>query len=342
MPALRLTAYKTIIDLLKEYKIYNRVKHNKSSNTLEYKNNFMSFLSVDDPDKIKSTEWNYEWLEEANQFTYQDFIILSTRLSGKTTKGCPNRMFISINTDDENGWINTKIILDPNNAYHKNSIVIHSTYKDNPFLEKEYINDLENLKISDPRYWKIFGLGLWGKLDTIIYNPFLMKQWPGSFDETIYGLDFGFNNQTALLEINEKDQEFFFREKIYETKLTNMDLIVKLKIIIPEDIRHRSIYADNAEPARIEEIRQAGFNIFPADKRVKDGIDFCKAQKIYTLAENVNLNEERNKYGYKKDKNDNVSDDPVKFKDHLMDAMRYGVYTYYKDKNYGAGMTIIG
>jgi len=342
MPALKLTAYKTIVDLLKEYKIYDKVNHNKSENTIKYKNNFMAFLSVDDPDKIKSTEWNYIWLEEANQFTWQDFIILSTRLSGKTTKDYPNRMFFSINPDDENGWINEKIILDPKSAYHKNSIVINSTYLDNPFLEKEYIDDLKNLKLVDPRYWRIFGLGLWGKLDTLIYNAYLMGQWPESFDETIYGLDFGFNNQTALLEINEKDQEFYLREKLYETKLTNTDLIERLKILIPEEVRHRSIYADSAEPARIEEIQQAGFNIFPADKSVKDGIDFCKAQKIYTLAENVNLIEERKKYGYKKDKNDNVSDDPVKFRDHLMDAKRYGIYTYYKDRKYGAGMTIIG
>jgi len=69
MPALRLTAYKLIIDLLKEYGLYGKCDHNKALNTIKINGNFLLFISIDDPEKIKSSEWNYIWMEEANEFT---------------------------------------------------------------------------------------------------------------------------------------------------------------------------------------------------------------------------------------------------------------------------------
>jgi phage terminase large subunit len=333
MPSLRLTAYKLIVDLLKEYGIYNKCEHNKSENTIKINDNFMLFISIDDPEKIKSSEWNYIWLEEANEFNWNEFIILETRLSGKTTDDIPNQIFFSLNPNDELIWINQKIILNKRYSEQNNLTVIHSSYKDNPFLEKGYINIIEGLEAEDPNYWRIYGLGLWGSLQNIIYQPYLVEtKYPESFDEIIYGLDFGFNNPSALIEIAYKDQEIWLTEKIYRTHLTNQQLIDLMKDIIPEDCRDRNIYGDTAEPARIEEISGAGFNIAPSDKSVKDGIDYCKRKVFHTRAENVNLNKERQSYKWKEDKNGNILDEPVKFNNHAMDAKRYGVYTHAKSQ----------
>ena len=119
-------------------------------------------------------------------------------------------------------------------------------------------------------------------------------------------------------------------EKIYQTHLTNQQLIDRLKEVIPEDCRSRNIYGDSAEPARIEEIGGAGFNIMPADKSVNDVIDFCKRRVFHTRAENVNLNKERQSYKWKENRNGVVLDEPVKFNNHAMDAKRYGIYTHCK------------
>ena len=115
---------------------------------------------------------------------------------------------------------------------------------------------------------------------------------------------------------------------MYEKELTNNDLNKNLKWIIenPND----AIYADTAEPARIEEIARAGFNIFPSDKSVKDGIDFCKRGKRYITKNSVNLIKEIEAYKHKEDKDGNVMEDPVKFNDHLMDARRYALYNHHK------------
>lgn len=114
-PALKLTAYRLFIQLLKEYKYYPYIKHNKSDLTLYSAslNNFLVFASIDDPEKYKSAEFNYIWMEEANEFTWEDFIILKLRLRAKTTKDSPNRMYLSFNPSEEQGWINQRLFKEP-------------------------------------------------------------------------------------------------------------------------------------------------------------------------------------------------------------------------------------
>jgi len=90
------------------------------------------------------------------------------------------------------------------------------------------------------------------------------------------------------------------------------------------------IYCDSAEPNRLEELRRNGFNAYPADKSVKDGIDFVKRCKIYSKDDNVNINKEVLSYCYKQDKDGNILEEPVKFNYHLMDSIRYAVYTHSK------------
>jgi phage terminase large subunit len=328
-PALRLTAYKLVVDLLSDYGYYGRLHHDKVSHIIScpWNGSFIAFLSIDDPEKIKSTEWNDVWMEEASEFEWNDFVVLQTRLSAPCLPDEPNQIFLSLNPTDEEGWINQKLILGP--SFAGKVELIESTYRDNPFLDPEYVSLLQGLKDQDPNAYQVYAEGKFGKLTNIIYAPYtVVPEFPADFDETFYGLDFGFNNPSALLEINVKDKvHHYLRQLVYQTGLTNGDLIEKVKTIIPPKHRRRTFFADAAEPARIEEFHKAGFNIHPADKEVKVGIDFCKRQKFYTLSSNVDLNKERSAYKWKTDKNGNVLDEPVKFMDHLMDAKRYGIYS---------------
>jgi len=102
------------------------------------------------------------------------------------------------------------------------------------------------------------------------------------------------------------------------------------------------IYADSAEPNRIEEIASAGYNIYPADKSVKDGIDYVKRKKKHIHRESHNLIKELKFYKWKTDRNGNIEDEPVKFNDHGCDALRYGCYTDYKMNIVSIGMETIG
>jgi phage terminase large subunit len=334
-PALRLTAYKLVVDLLTDWGVYGRIGHDKTHNVITNPQNNASinFLSLDDPEKIKSTDWNDIWLEEASEFTWEDWIVIQTRLRSPTTPANPNRIYFTLNPSDEQSWINQRLML--TESFASKLEIIHSNYRDNPFLAQDYIDILIALKDQDINAYNVYAEGEWGTLTNLIYKTYeLVQEFPATDEnsEIIYGLDFGYNNPSALIEINVKDIEnCYLRELLYQNHLTNSELIDKVKELIPEEQRHRPMYADCAEPDRIEEFAKAGFNIYPADKEVNIGIDFCKRHKFYTLPSNINLNKERAVYKWRQDKNGNVLEEPVKFMDHLMDAKRYALYTYQKD-----------
>ena len=130
------------------------------------------------------------------------------------------------------------------------------------------------------------------------------------------------------LHIGIKDEEIYVIKELYESHLTNADLIEKMRDFVDTD---SIIYADSAEPARIEELNRAGFWVKPAYKSVKDGIDFVKRHRVHIHKECVNTIEEIEMYSWKTDKEGNILEEPVKFKDHSLDALRYAMTIYFEN-----------
>ena len=108
-PALRMTAYDLFISLLKDYGVYREEKHNKTANVYSYKNNVVYFFSLDDAEKVKSTSFNYIWIEECSEISFNDFIILKTRLRGTVKPGELNHVYLSCNPTDIQGWVASKL-----------------------------------------------------------------------------------------------------------------------------------------------------------------------------------------------------------------------------------------
>lgn len=278
----------------------------------------------------QSTDWNYIWLEEATEFSFEEFKTIKLRLRTPSHDGEMNRMFLSFNPINEYHWIKTKLIDDPT----WDTMEIVSNYRDNPFLPMDYVQALKQLESQDPTFYNIYTLGEWGTLDNIIYHNWeITDKWPDAdnMDKVFYGLDFGFNAPTALVEMRQKGREIYEKELIYDSKLTNRDLIERLKSVIPVAVRRRyPIYADSAEPDRIEEIRREGFFVKPGAKNIVDGINAVKSYAVYVHQESGNIIKEKRAYSWRKDKNGNVVDEPVGLFDHAMDAERYGIYTHLK------------
>ena len=314
LPACKRTAYAMIIDILDQGDMYFPQLHNKSDNTYRYNKNTIWFLGLDDVRKMKSTNLNYVWLEEADEFTYDDYMIL--KLLCRHPNDLRNHLYLSLNPVDENGWIPTILMLEDDVE------IIQSTYKDNPFLESDYRKYLNSIGPEAGNYYRVYKLGLWGSLENVIYPDYeVVDDLPGEYQAMAYGLDFGYVNETALVKVCIIDREIYLQERIYKRHLTNSDLI---QLLSHEE--RGDIYADDAEPDRIEEIFRAGYNIYPAMKDVQLGIDLCKRQKLKITKDSVNLLKEIRGYQRKVDKAGNVLEEPVKFHDHLMDAMRYVIY----------------
>ncbi len=296
MPALKASAMRDFFEILDGMGLYSEANHNKTHNEYTFNGNLIEFIGVEQADRVRGRKRNYLFLNEANENSLEAFRQLAFRTSEK--------IVIDYNPSDAFSWIYDDVESRDDCEMHV------TTYKDNPFLEPSLVQEIERLQDADQEYWNIYGLGLIGSGSSRIYTHWreAVEGMPDS-GQRVYGLDFGYNNPTALIEVILYDNTLYWREMLYESKLTNSDLIERLKGF-PE-LNGQTIVADSAEPNRIEEISRAGFKITGANKAVKDGIDFVKSHSL--RIEGSNLLREIKRYSWKTDKDGKVLDDSGRY-----------------------------
>jgi phage terminase large subunit len=314
LPHLKKGARRDFLEILMNWGLYNDANFNMTDNIYEFPNtgSYIEFFGADDAGKVRGPGRDILYCNEANLLKYGTYKQLALR-----TKGT---IFIDFNPADEYSWV-YDVADKPGNK------LIRSTYLNNKAnLTKEQINEIEELKDGDENLWKVYGLGLRGTSSETIYTHWkVCEHWP-EVDDFCYGLDFGFNHPSVLIKVGFKENDCYWDEEIYESKMTTDDLIYLMKVAgVP---KRKAIYCDHSRPETIEELVRAGFNALPADKSVKDGINTVKAKRLFITQRSVNTIKEIKSYKWKKDKNDIVLDEPVKFKDDAMDAGRYGEHTY--------------
>lgn len=210
---------------------------------------------------------------------------------------------------------------------------IHSTYRDNlSNLNDSFVQNLIGYQSTDPDYYGIMVEGLIseGAKGRIYRNWDICQHLPGLY-EKFYGLDFGFNDPVALVEMETHNQDLWCEEKIYEKGLTNKEISDRMTALgIKKSSR---IYADPAEPKSIRELRLYGWNIIEAEKgpdSILNGIKFIKQYNVHVPEKSKNLWHENENYKWALDQEKNPTNVPVDMYNHLMDAIRYGFVTKMK------------
>ena len=312
LPALKGSAYRDFLEILQREGWYSENDHNKSEMYYNLFGNLFEFISVDQPQKIRGRKRTICFINEANELTWEDFFQLNIRTSDK--------IIVDYNPSDEFHWIYEKLQI------REDADFFVSTYLNNPYLPQELIDEIELLRQADDNYWRVYGLGERGISQETVYTHWSYGDFPEDC-EVAYGVDFGYNVPSTVVKIGFKEASCYVSEALYETKLTTNDLIERLKGLGIE--RSDELFCDNAEPKTIEELCRAGYNAKPAEKDVYAGIQKVKSMPLFVTPESTNLIKEIKSYKWKLDKNGKIHPDevPVKFNDHAMDAMRYGIYT---------------
>jgi phage terminase large subunit len=141
----------------------------------------------------------------------------------------------------------------------------------------------------------------------------------------VYGVDFGFNNPSAVVKVVFHDGVIYVEEILYETRLTTNDLVDKLVALGLGG--NDEFFCDAAEPKTIQELTRRGFNAKGANKDVTEGIRTIKGNPLVIHQDSINLLKELRSYRWKTDRNGMKLDEPTKFNDHACDAMRYAVFS---------------
>ena len=319
LPALKSTILRDLITIMEDMEIYDPSKHNKTEGIIKLGNNIIEYFSLDEEMKVRGRKRDYLIVDECNEVEYDKIIQLMLRTEGEE----PASIIFAYNPSQFNGWI-----YDMEEREDVNTI--KSTFRDNPFLSQEIINEILKLKDTDHNLWLIYGEGERGREESLIFPTINQyEDIPEGAKFLCYGMDFGFTDPTSLAEIWRRDNELYFKEIIYTTNLTVNELIY---LMDKEGIdKLQDIYADSAVPSAIQEIRYAGYNIKPVKKEtIMYGVDLIKRHKIFIHKNSKNAQFEALNYKYKKDKDGKILPIPHDKYNHFWDSVRYGVQSVIK------------
>ncbi len=319
-PALRATVMRDFFEVLKDLELYEKASHNMSENIYRFDNgSIVEFFSVDDEQKIRGRKRDIGWCNEANELWFDDFQQLNMRTESK--------LIFDYNPSESSGWLYE--------LPEAESVLIKSTYKDNPFLPESIKRQIEDLKRTDEALYQIYALGEKAISKSNIYTNWTFVQHrPSKFTQYVYGLDFGFNHPTALIRVYWHEKDIYIEPVIYESYLTTSDLIERFNNLgIDKSI---DILADYSRPEIIAEMQIAGYNVNNANKVVKKGIDNVKTFGVM-CQDDPRMKKEYDNYKWKKI-GDTITDEPVKLFDDAMDAIRYATTfikeMYFSDDGY--------
>ena len=307
IPSLKRTIIKDFIDILKSLQLFREDDWNVTDRVYKLQDSVIQFISTDDAEKLRGVKSDILFIDEASEIDEESFFQLSIRTSGK--------IILAYNpTISPFSWLRKM----------QNCERFVTTYRDNPYLPKEMIKAIEDLQLTNPKYWKIYGQGEYAANDKGIFEFQLCDDIEADF--LCFGFDAGYSNDPcALVAIYKNSDTLFLEELVYEKGMVTNDIINRLKQL---DIdKNQTIWCDSSEPRLIEELYRSGFNTKPVVKG-KDSINFCisvmKNYKIKILKSSQNLINEMYAYQYETDKHGYVTDRPEGGLDHAIDAARYG------------------
>ena len=226
-------------------------------------------------------------------------------------------------------WVDDKILGKPDVT------LIHSTYKDNPYLTERQRQAIEAYK-DDANWWRVYGLGEIGSVEGLIYTRWAtVPEMPSPFKREFYCIDFGFTNDpTAILRVRLSGGELWVDELAYRTAMLNADIVECLhKNNVP---RNADIVCDSAEMKSIVDINNVGgYRAKPCVKgrgSIVSGISAVQAYQINVTKNSLGIIDELRNYSWKRDANGNYINEPIDRYNHSLDALRYGVTTFLQSR----------
>jgi len=318
--------------VLNDFGILEHCKVNKSNYRIELPNGALFlFKGMDDPEKIKSIKGISDVImEEASEFNLDDYTQLTLRTREKKHKD--KQIYLMFNPVSKVNWVYQYFFI----KQPKNTVVYHTTYKDNQFLDETVKENIEELANRNESYYKIYALGKFATLDKLIFpkyekkliNAEKLRHLPSYF-----GLDFGFVNDPSAfihLKIDESNKTIYFIEEYVRKGLMNNEIADKIKRL---GYAKERIVADSAEQKSVAELRKHGIERVVGAKKppgsILQGIQFLQQYQLVVDERCVKLIEEFENYTWQKDKKTGeYINKPTDTYNHAIDASRYAVTSY--------------
>lgn len=257
---------------------------NKTEATLRNPDNgnVLYFMGLDDPEKIKSMNINYVFIEEATEINADKWAQLNTRMRRHNPYG-KNQMFLSYNPISWYNWVVQMFVANPDPIIKNDTLVHFSNFSQNPYVAIENVKSMFARASHDEAYYRTYIIGMPGKPLGLIYPNIVFTHrdsWPeGVWDaKPYYGIDWGFIDPMVLTECRDYEGKIYVICRFYKTKVTTKEFLEFMKQIkVPKT---SNIYYDSADAERGNLLLQAGYTGFKAKKNINAGISYVKGFDI--------------------------------------------------------------
>ena len=276
----------------------------------------LEFFSCDTEDALGAGR-DYLFVNEASRITHQTYDQLALRTTGD--------IWLDYNPTHE-FWVHTDLLKRP-----KGVSFLKLTYLDNEAIPPTVLDELLAHKgDGTSNWWRVYGLGEVGSLEGNVYEGWTpVENLPDGYVLRRYGVDFGWNDPTAITAVYENDNnEICLHQVLYKSKLPTPELIEFCKTLEPE-----LMVCDSARPEIIAEMQASGLRAIGCDKSpvgkqnsIIYGIDLVKRRRIYYTESSKELEREFLTYAWRKKKSTGETlDEPEDANNHIMDSVRYAI-----------------
>lgn len=321
--------FEDVKQCLEFFKILDFCKVNNSDYRIELPNKaIFIFKGMDNPEKIKSIKGVSDVvMEEASEFTLDDYTQLTLRVREKKHKF--KQIYLMFNPVSKVNWTYKTFFLNK----PVKTVVYHTTYKDNKFIDEQAKNAIEDLIERNETYYKIYALGEFVTLDKLVFPKYekrILNEEKLNNLESRFGLDYGYTNDPFAfihIKVDLKNRKLYVLEEYVKKGLTN-DKIAE--IIKDLGYSKEIIFGDSSEQKSNQELRNYGIrrmkDVTKGPNTVINGIQYMQQFELIVDERCVKTIEELENYAWMKDKKTNeYINKPIDSYNHCIDAIRYAL-----------------
>lgn len=334
----RHTTFAMFKAVLTRWKLIDKVKIRETDYNIKFPNGSeVIFMGLDEETKLLSlSNIGAIFIEETFEVPKTIVEQLNLRLRGDTK----NKQIICCwNPINKNHWL-----YDFCNNPPKSCIYTHSTFRDNPFNDEEFIATCEELYTTNPQKARIYCDGEWG----VDAEGLVIQNWKTQeFDwmelaskglEHRAGMDIGWVDKSAIIDTlyDRKNKTIYVFNEFYKSGCQLSELA---KAIEDMNLKKTRLYVDSAEPRSIQYFKNNGINAVGCSKgkdSVKAGLMFLQDNLIVVHPRCKSFINELENFSYIKSKQTGEwTEDTTHEFSHAIDACRYGysdIYTNTKLK----------
>lgn len=334
---IRNTVFSTFKEVLGKWGLMPYVKINESDFRIRFENGSeIIFLGLDNEEKLLSlNNVGCIFVEEAYEVPQNIIEQLNLRMRGQNDF---QQLILAWNPISKSSYLFEFSVKNP----PASSIFIHSTYKDNPFLNQEYIDALEELYTRNPQKAKIYCDGEWGAdAEGLVFSNWRVEEFDAltlssSGLQHRCGCDLGYIDATTIVPslYDKNTNRIYIYDEFYKS---GCQLDKVYEAMIDMQLNKTKIYMDSAEPRSIDYFKRKGINAVPCLKgagSVKARITFLQNHEIIIHPKCKHLIEEFSNFAYEKDKQGNYIEDSYTHQySHGIDGLGYAYSDIYTKGN---------